>query len=72
MHAGHEAVTSAERALHDGMRKLWEDHVTWTRLFIVSFVDDLPDLCATTRRLLQSQVDINTAIEPFYGSQRSA
>lgn len=59
------AVT--ERAFHDGMRKLWIDHVTWTRLFIVSFAADLPDLQATTGRLLQNQTDIGDAIEPFYG-----
>jgi hypothetical protein len=43
--------------------------VTWTRLFIVSFVADLPDLQATTERLLQNQVDIGDAVKPFYGRQ---
>lgn len=57
----------SRRAFHDDMRKLWEDHVTWTRLFIVSFAADLPDLDATTQRLLQNQVDIGDAVEPFYG-----
>lgn len=57
----------AKRAFHDGMRRLWVDHVTWTRLFIVSFAADLPDLQATTDRLLQNQVDIGDAVEPFYG-----
>jgi hypothetical protein len=61
-----EAVIS-KRAFHDGMRRLWVDHVTWTRLFIVSFVADLPDLQATTDRLLQNQVDIGDAVKPFYG-----
>jgi hypothetical protein len=56
-------------ALHDGMRKLWEDHITWTRLFIVSAVANLPDLDATTTRLLQNQTDIGNAIKPFYGEQ---
>ena len=68
--AVHDHRTSSatnERAFHDGMRKLWEDHVTWTRLFIVSFAADLPDLGPTTDRLLQNQVDIGDAIRPFYG-----
>lgn len=57
----------SKRAFHDGMRRLWEQHVTWTRLFIVSFAADLPDLQATTDRLLQNQVDIGDAVKPFYG-----
>ena len=54
-------------AFHDAMRKLWEDHVTWTRLFIVSFAADLPDLEQTRNRLLQNQVDIGHAVKPYYG-----
>jgi hypothetical protein len=49
------------------MRKLWEDHVTWTRLYIVSAVAGLPDAGATAERLLQNQTDIGNAIKPFYG-----
>ena len=63
---GH-GLTAKQLAFHDAMRKLWEDHVTWTRLFIVSFAADLPDLEQTTNRLLQNQVDIGDAVKPFYG-----
>jgi hypothetical protein len=54
-------------ALHARMRKLWEDHITWTRLAIVSFAGGLPDLPATEARLLRNQVDIGNAIKPYYG-----
>jgi hypothetical protein len=71
--AGHTPANSnkssaaRQSAFHDAMRKLWEDHITWTRLFVVSAVADLPDKAATTQRLLQNQVDIGNAIKPFYG-----
>ncbi len=54
-------------AFHDAMRKLWEDHVTWTRLAIVDVAAGAPDTGPTVQRLLQNQVDIGNAIKPFYG-----
>jgi len=54
-------------ALHNAMRKLWEDHITWTRLFIVSDVAGLPDRGPTVARLLANQEDIGAAIKPYYG-----
>ena len=61
------ALTARQLAFHDAMRKLWEDHITWTRLAIVSFAGGLPDLPATEARLLANQGDIGKAIEPYYG-----
>jgi hypothetical protein len=59
---------SAKQAdFQTAMRKLWEDHITWTRLFIVSATANLPDKDATTNRLLQNQVDIGNAVKLYYG-----
>jgi hypothetical protein len=69
--AGASAATTiappTRAAFHDAMRKLWEDHVTWTRLYIISAAADLPDKDATTQRLLQNQTDIGNAVAGFYG-----
>ena len=70
--AAPSGVSEQRAALHDNMRRLWEDHITWTRLFIVSASADLPDTPATTRRLLRNQQDIGDAIKPFYGRAAGA
>jgi hypothetical protein len=67
-HAAKETGVSEQRlAFHDDMRRLWEDHITWTRMFIVAASADLPGTPATTQRLLRNQKDIGDAIKPFYG-----
>lgn len=57
------------QTFQDDMRKLWEDHITWTRLYIVSFAADLPDTEAVAERLLKNQTDIGNAIRPIYGDE---
>ncbi|HSJ54753.1 MAG TPA: hypothetical protein VLC52_13515, partial [Anaerolineae bacterium] len=54
---------------HSAMRKLWEDHVTWTRPYIVSTAAELPDRDLVAQRLLRNQVDIGDAVKPFYGDE---
>jgi len=59
---------TSEQAFHDQMRKLWEDHVTWTRLAIVTFADGSAGFPATATRLLANQTDIGNAIKPYFGA----
>ena len=66
--AGHDAPPRSDaEALRTAMRELWQDHVLWTRLVIVSTGANLPDLDATTQRLLQNQTDLGNAVKPYYG-----
>ena len=55
--------------LHDAMRKLWIDHVAWTRMYIISAAAGLPDAKPTTDRLLQNQADIGNAVAGYYGAE---
>jgi hypothetical protein len=54
--------------LRADMRKLWEDHITWTRMWIVSFAAGAQDQQAISDRLMQNQVDIGNAVAKYYGN----
>jgi len=49
------------------LRKLWEQHVYWTRFFIISTAADLGDLKPVTNRLLRNPMDFAQLLAPFYG-----
>ncbi|MCE5222112.1 MAG: glycosyltransferase [Clostridium sp.] len=50
-------------------RKLWIDHVSWTRSFIISDLASLADKDPVLERLLKNQDDIGASIKPYYGEE---
>jgi hypothetical protein len=66
------SLTKSAVELRVAMRKLWEDHIEYTRNFIISALGKLPDQAAVTKRLLANQDDIGDAIKPYYGDDAGA
>ncbi|OAB31263.1 acetylglutamate kinase [Paenibacillus macquariensis subsp. defensor] len=54
------------------MRLVWEQHVYWTRLTIISLAFNLPDVGFTTARLLRNATDMGNLLKPFYGDRIAA
>ncbi|MDD7796210.1 glycosyltransferase [Clostridium sp. 'White wine YQ'] len=50
-------------------RKLWEEHVQWTRSYIISALANLDDKEIVLQRLLKNQDDIGNSIKPYYGEK---
>jgi hypothetical protein len=66
------ASRKGELTLKTGMRKLWSDHVVWTRQYIVDAAAGAPSADAASKRLLKNQEDIGNAIAPYYGTAAGA
>jgi len=60
-------LTKSSVELKMAMRKLWEDHITYTRNYIISALAGLEDTGKVAERLLKNQDDIGDAIKPIYG-----
>ncbi|GAF64944.1 putative transcriptional regulator [Bacillus sp. TS-2] len=62
-------ISKVECDFKSFMRLLWEQHVTWTRLTILSLVFQLPDLNAVVAQLLRNATDMGNSLRVFYGDQ---
>lgn len=54
-------------SLQTALRRLWADHVIWTRDYVVAAVAGAPDAEAAATRLLKNQEDIGNAVALVYG-----
>jgi hypothetical protein len=61
-------MASADRLRQD-MRKLWSDHVFWTRDYAAAAIANQPDQDAAAKRLLKNQEDIGNAMAQYYGRE---
>lgn len=66
-HNDDQSAVARKAAFKADMRKLWEDHIIWTRMVIVGIVAGSPDTNAALTRLLDNQTDIGNAVKPFFG-----
>jgi hypothetical protein len=60
-------LTRSAVDLREAMRKLWEDHITYTSFYITSALAGSDDAAKIAERLLKNQEDIGNAIKPVYG-----
>jgi DNA-binding FadR family transcriptional regulator len=65
-------VTQASTSLRENMRKLWSDHVIWTRQYIVAAVAGDSSAPVALSRLMRNQEDLGNAVKPFYGDTAGA
>ena len=65
-------MTGRQLQLSNTIRRLWIEHVLWTRFFILSTAFSLDDLQDVTDRLLQNPDDFARELRPFYGEQKAA
>ncbi|OAA92404.1 acetylglutamate kinase [Clostridium ljungdahlii] len=62
-------ISKSEVALINTLRMLWEQHIAWTRMTIVSILAGLPDINLVIDRLLRNPIDFEKALKPFYGDR---
>ena len=67
-----DCITTAAQALRDDWRLLWEQHVAWTRMTILSAAFGLPDLPQVSARLLQNPDAMGAVMRQFYGDAAAA
>ena len=61
-------VSIDEVRLLELMNLVWQEHIMWTRLLLISIAEDLKDLEATQTRLLKNPKDIADVFRPYYGN----
>lgn len=61
-------ISSNEVKLLKQMNVVWEQHIMWTRMLLISIAENLKDLEATQTRLLENPKDIADVFRTYYGN----
>lgn len=60
-------ISANQVNLLTNMNLVWEQHIMWTRMLLISIAESLNDLNATRTRLLENPRDIANIFRRYYG-----
>jgi hypothetical protein len=63
---GNATFTRAEADLQQEWRRLWEDHLFWTRMVIVNIADTPGGMNESLDRLFRNRQEMEDALQPYY------
>lgn len=61
-------ISMSQVKLLEQMNLVWEQHIMWTRMLLISIAENLKDLDATQNRLLRNPRDIADIFRIYYGN----
>ena len=61
-------ISTNQVDLLENMNLVWQQHIMWTRMLLISIAENLGDLKATQTRLLQNPKDIANIFRKYYGN----
>lgn len=53
-------------------RTLWGQRAKWTRMLIISSIENMPDLSLVSKRLIKNSTSIADEIRKYYGKERKS
>lgn len=65
-------ITRAQVNLMNLLRELWEEHIAWTRMAVISIAENLPDTDLVLNRLLRNPSDFAAQLRQLYGNRAAA
>lgn len=65
-------ITPAEESLWLQERTLWQEHVFWTRMAIISIIQDSEDKGPVLNRLLRNHEDMAETLAPYLGNETAS
>lgn len=66
------AAENKRSAFRKSMRKLWVEHMVWTRACIMATIAKTPDAAAAADRLQRNQLEMGAIFVPYYGTEMGA
>lgn len=68
----HICISEKQLSIMNRLRDLWQQHMYWTRSFIVSALAGLDDKEAVAQRLLRNPKDLANLLKQYYGNDKAS